>query len=95
MITSDKVQHIAKLARLSLTPAEADLYAAELSQIVDYVGQLSEVETTEVEPAAQVSGLVNCLRADKPRAWDADERQAALSQAEVVENNLVKVPKII
>jgi aspartyl-tRNA(Asn)/glutamyl-tRNA(Gln) amidotransferase subunit C len=95
MISKSTVLHIAHLAKLKTGEAEAEKYAGELSRVLDYVDQLKEVDTAKVIPTAQVTGLTNNLRADKVAPWDEAETELALKQAEVVENNLIKVPKII
>ena len=95
MISKEQVKHVANLAKLKITEGEAEKYSGELSRVLGYVDQLKEVETDKVIPTAQVTGLTNNLREDKVVAWDETERQTALQQAEVTENNLVKVPKII
>ncbi len=58
------VAHIAKLARLRLSPEEAKQMAKELSGILKYVDMLNEVNTDKVEPTAQVTGLTTVLRPD-------------------------------
>ncbi len=64
-IDINQTKHIAKLSRLELTPEEEEKYAGQLSSILDYVNQLSEVETEGVEPTANVTGLANVTREDK------------------------------
>jgi aspartyl-tRNA(Asn)/glutamyl-tRNA(Gln) amidotransferase subunit C len=63
-LTKEQVEHIAKLARLSLTPAEAEKMAKELSSILQYIEMLNEVPTDSVKPTAQVTGLSTVLRED-------------------------------
>ncbi|MBN8525829.1 MAG: Asp-tRNA(Asn)/Glu-tRNA(Gln) amidotransferase subunit GatC [Planctomycetes bacterium] len=65
-ISEKQVQHLANLARLDLPAAEIADYARQLEAIVGYVEQLSQVDTTGVEPIANVAGLVNVARADEP-----------------------------
>ncbi|KKR02866.1 MAG: Aspartyl/glutamyl-tRNA(Asn/Gln) amidotransferase subunit C [Microgenomates group bacterium GW2011_GWB1_40_9] len=62
-ITID-VSHTAKLANLPLTIAEENLFSNQLSSVLTYVQQLAEVETKDIEPTAQVTGLVNVFRED-------------------------------
>ncbi|MBU0459088.1 Asp-tRNA(Asn)/Glu-tRNA(Gln) amidotransferase subunit GatC [Patescibacteria group bacterium] len=64
-LTPDEVRHIAKLARLNLSDKEVEKFAPQLSAIIDYIGQLSEVDTKNIEPTAQVTGLTNSFREDK------------------------------
>lgn len=61
------VQKIAHLAKLTLTPAEEQIYAAQLEKIVAYVEQLQEVDTSQVEPLAQVLETTNVMRTDQVR----------------------------
>lgn len=65
-LTHDQVRHIAKLARLTLSDAEVEQYAAELTSIFTYVELLGEVDTAGVEPTEQVTGSGGGrLRADE------------------------------
>ena len=66
-LTRDQVLHIAKLARLELKSEEVDKMTKELSSILGYIEMLSEVNTTSVQPTAQVTGLTNSLRDDVVR----------------------------
>lgn len=63
-ISKDEVKRIADLARIELTVAEIEQYQVELSGILDYIDQLNELDTTDVPPTAQVTGLENQLRPD-------------------------------
>jgi aspartyl-tRNA(Asn)/glutamyl-tRNA(Gln) amidotransferase subunit C len=58
------VRHIAKLARLRLTDAEVTMLAPQLTSILQYVDKLSQVNTDNVQPTAQVGGLHNRFRED-------------------------------
>ncbi|MBU0766333.1 Asp-tRNA(Asn)/Glu-tRNA(Gln) amidotransferase subunit GatC [Patescibacteria group bacterium] len=70
-LSKDDVKHIAKLARLNLKDSEVDKFTRELSSIIDYVDQLQEVDTKNVEPSEQVTGLTNGFREDKVIEKDA------------------------
>lgn len=63
-ITKQDVRHIAKLARLQVTDADVEKLTTELGAILDYIAMLNELETENVEPTAQVTGLTNVLRED-------------------------------
>lgn len=65
-LTAQKIEEIAKLARLDLTESEKTLYADQLSAVLDYVEQLNEVDTDDVPETCQVTGLKNVTRADEP-----------------------------
>jgi len=92
-ITEQNVRHLAKLANLSLSPEEAVRMATELEAIVGYVAQLQAVDTTGVEPIANVMGLSNVSRPDVAGAM--------LSQKQVLANAPQKnevaflVPKVV
>jgi aspartyl-tRNA(Asn)/glutamyl-tRNA(Gln) amidotransferase subunit C len=63
-LTAAQIRHIAKLARLHIDEAEVEKYVKELTSILTYIEKLKEVDTTNVEPTAQVTGPSNALRPD-------------------------------
>jgi len=63
-LTPDQVRHIAKLARLRLSEEEVTRFATELTGILKYVEMLSALDTTGIEPTAQVTSQTNALRED-------------------------------
>ena len=62
MITVKDVEHVAKLARLELTEDEKVLYTKQLGDVLKYVDQMNEVDTSDVKPMTQVIDFVNCER---------------------------------
>lgn len=64
-LSKSEVEHIAELARLRLTEVEKEKYSEQLSGILNYVEKLSEVDTSQVEPTSQVTGLTNIMRSDE------------------------------
>ena len=62
MITIKDVEHVAKLARLELTDAEKELYTKQLGDVLQYVNQMNEVDTSNIEPMTQVVDFVNVMR---------------------------------
>ena len=54
-----EVKKIADLARLELTDKELETYGSQMSDILGYVDQLQEVDVTDIQPTAQVTGLEN------------------------------------
>lgn len=60
-----EVEHIAKLARLRLSEAEKEKYSGQLSGILEYVEKLNAIDTANVEPTSQVTGLTNVMREDE------------------------------
>ena len=69
-----QVQHVAALARISLTDAETEAFTRQLSDILDQFEALQALDTTGVAPTAHVAGLDNVLRDDEPAdSLDADD----------------------
>ncbi len=66
-LTKEQVQKIAQLARLKLTDEEMERYAGQLTNILDYVDILKELDTTGVSETSQVTGLTNVTRTDEAR----------------------------
>lgn len=89
------IKHIANLARLELSEDEIKKYGDQLSDVLGLFDKLNEVDTTNVEPTAQVTGLTNKLREDVVNEWDDDEKRAALDEAPDFENKQYKVKRIL
>jgi len=64
-LTPAEVEHIAELARLSLTDGEKTLYRDQLSDILDYAAILQQVDTSATSPTATVLALRNVMRPDQ------------------------------
>ena len=92
MITIKDVEHVAKLARLELTDEEKELYTKQLGDVLKYVDQMNEVDTSNVKPMAQVVDLVNVMREDVVHYEQTKEELMANAPDE--ENGFFKVPKI-
>ena len=61
MITIKDVEHVAKLARLEVTEAEKELYTKQLGDVLKYVDQMNEVDTSNVKPMTQVIDFCNVI----------------------------------
>jgi aspartyl-tRNA(Asn)/glutamyl-tRNA(Gln) amidotransferase subunit C len=94
MLDKKQIQHIANLARLELSEEEEEKYGRQLSDILDYIDKLKEVDTSKVAITAQVSGLHNSWREDEVKDWDKEEIAMALAQGDLV-NGQVKVKKVL
>ena len=92
-LTRDEVLHVANLARLSLVPAEIELFTRQLNDILAYVEKLQEVDTAGVEPLAHVIPMFNVLREDA--VSEGLDRDIALSNAPAREEGAFVVPRII
>lgn len=64
MLSDNQVKHVAKLAKLDLSNEEVKKFTGQLSDILEYVDQLNEVDTDKVEPTSQVTGLTNVTEGD-------------------------------
>lgn len=81
-LTLDQVRHLARLARLTLTPEEENRFCKELTDILRYVETLQEVNTDNVQPTSQVTGLCNVFRFDcLPSGEKKDDAQTLLRPA--------------
>lgn len=92
------VAKIASLARIKMSDEELDRMAPELNQIIDWVEQLGEVDTSDVEPMTAVIPNVLRLREDEVNAdpyTGGDRRDAVLANAPAAEHGFYGVPKVI
>lgn len=93
MIDREQVHKVANLARLELTPEEEAQFSTQLSSILEYVEQLSELDVTDVPPTTRAIDVSNITREDKLQPYP--EREAILSSAPEQEGDFFKVPKIL
>ena len=70
--------HTARLANLPLTDKEIKQFEPQLEATLSYIDQLNEIDTENIYPTSQVTGLENILREDEP--------QASLPQQKVLSN---------
>ncbi len=87
------VQKVAKLARIAITEEEADKMVGELGGILQWVEQLGEVDTDNVEPLANVANIELRLRADE--VSDGGIQQDVLANAPESMEGFFVVPKVV
>jgi aspartyl-tRNA(Asn)/glutamyl-tRNA(Gln) amidotransferase subunit C len=92
-ISEAEVRHVSHLSRLKPTDEEVQLISEQLSDILAYVEQLNEVDTTDVQPTAHALPLRNVLRDDVPAAGLTPDR--ALANAPRREGQFFAVPKVL
>ena len=92
MITIKDVEHVAKLARLELTEEEKELYTKQLGAVLEYVNQMNEVDTSNIEPMTQVVDFVNVMREDK--VYYEHTKEELMKNAPEEEDGFFRVPKI-
>jgi len=93
MITKEQVEHIGWLARVNIDEEDASEFASELNTVLDYFGQLDEVDTSDVKPTYHVADIMNVFREDKPTG--SLEQDDILANAEEIQEGYIKTPKII
>lgn len=93
MLDQEQVHKIAHLARLEISPEEAVQFAGQLSSILDYFEQLSELDTTDVEPTTRAIELSNITRPDRLVVFD--HREDLLKEAPEQEGDFFRVPQIL
>ncbi|MAZ76168.1 MAG: Asp-tRNA(Asn)/Glu-tRNA(Gln) amidotransferase GatCAB subunit C [Micavibrio sp.] len=87
------VEKVARLARLAITDDEAEKYGEQLSNIINFVEQLSEVDTENVEPLASVVDIQLRLREDA--VTDGGIRDDVLANAPESLEGFFVVPKVV
>lgn len=92
-LTPDEVRHVARLARLAITDDEVEALAPQLSAILGYAEQVSEVAAADVEPTTHPFALTDVLREDQRRP--SLPREDVLASAPAVEQDRFAVPRIV
>jgi aspartyl-tRNA(Asn)/glutamyl-tRNA(Gln) amidotransferase subunit C len=87
------VNSIAALARIGIEPDEVEGYARELSKILEFVEQMNQVETGDVEPLTHPQDRILRMRED--RVTETDQRDEFQRIAPAVEDGLYLVPRVI
>jgi aspartyl-tRNA(Asn)/glutamyl-tRNA(Gln) amidotransferase subunit C len=86
------VAHVARLARLNLTPEETELFQKQLGRVLEYAQKLREPDTSRIDDAAN-GDMFDVLREDEVLNWFTAEE--ALSNAPRQANDLFIVPKVV
>jgi aspartyl-tRNA(Asn)/glutamyl-tRNA(Gln) amidotransferase subunit C len=91
-ISKEQVQHVAHLARLSLTEKEVEQFTTQLNDILLFAEKLNELDTDHVEPTTHVLPLANVLREDEVRP--SIPRDKALANAPEKRDGMFRVPAV-
>jgi aspartyl-tRNA(Asn)/glutamyl-tRNA(Gln) amidotransferase subunit C len=94
-LTKDEIEHVAKLSKLNLTEGEIEKFLPQLSNVIDYVSELSEVDTSKMEPTSQTTGLTDVYRQDEGKPEGSLTQDEALSGTEETHNGYFKVGAIL
>jgi aspartyl-tRNA(Asn)/glutamyl-tRNA(Gln) amidotransferase subunit C len=92
-ITLGEVEHVARLARLALSPEEKERMRQELDGILAYIDKLRALDTERVEPTSHAVPMTNVMREDAPRP--SLPRADMLANAPDPSGDFFRVPKII
>jgi len=88
------IDYLARLARIELSPTEKEKFDAELQKILDFVAQLNEVDTEEVEPLAHVVNITNIKRADVAQETPDESRENLIQAAPQQESGFIKIKSV-
>jgi aspartyl-tRNA(Asn)/glutamyl-tRNA(Gln) amidotransferase subunit C len=93
-LTREDVLKLARLARIDLTDDEVNEFTTEFSAILQYVEQLSSVDTAGLEPTSQVTGLTNVTREDveRPYSYATEDLRANVP---AMQDGQIKVKRMI
>jgi aspartyl-tRNA(Asn)/glutamyl-tRNA(Gln) amidotransferase subunit C len=87
------IEHVAKLARLALTPEEKAKFAQQLGDVLHHIEQLAKVDVSGVEPTAHAFAVTNVWADDV--AQPGLPVESALKNAPAQRENMVVVPKVV
>ena len=87
------IDHVAKLARLALTPEEKATFSGQLSSVLHHIEQLGKVDVSGVEPTAHAFAVTNVWQDDVARPGLPVEQ--ALRNAPAQREHMVVVPKVV
>ena len=92
-VSKEEVKHLAKLSRLTFDDNSLDKITNDLSSIVDFANQLSEIEVDGVKPTAHILDIKNVFREDNvDKSYDREE---ILKNAPDREAGCVSVPQTV
>ncbi len=92
-LTADDVKKIAHLARLGIEAQDIERYSKDLSNMLDLMTQMGELDTESVQPMAHPMDQAQRLRPDV--VTESDQRDHFQSCAPQVKSGLYLVPKVI
>lgn len=94
-LTPSEIKHVAALSKLGLSAEELKRYGKQLSAVLDYINQLTEVDTSQVEAITRLGDNLNVWAEDEPATWDEDGRRIALDQTMAIKDGQVRVPRVL
>lgn len=92
-ISPEEVAHVARLARLALTPDELERFTEQLGAVLEHAQDVEALDTSGVPPTAHPLPLINVWRDDT--VMPSLDRDEVLAQAPDVEADRFRVPRIL
>lgn len=92
-ISRDEVAHVARLARLTLTDDELDVFTEQLAAVLDHAADVEALDVADVPPTSHPYPLRNVLRDDE--VGPSLDRDEVLAAAPAVEDHRFRVPPIL
>lgn len=89
----EDVAHVARLARLTLSDQELDLFTEQLRSVLEHANDMATLDLEGVVPTAHPFGLINVVREDVVR--ESLDRETVLACAPDVEDGRFAVPRIM
>lgn len=93
-LTKKEVEHVAKLARIRISRLEEEKFTEQLSSILEYVNQLSEVDTRDIPETAQVALIENATRKDAKQDSPKEMQKKIIENFPESEDNLLKTKSV-
>lgn len=92
-LNPDQIQQLAKLVRFKLSAGEAGRFAGQLSDIVDMVAQMNQIDTDHIQPMSHPQDMRLRLREDN--VTESDRRKEFQSAAPAADAGLYLVPRVV
>ena len=92
-LSRNDVAHLARLARLAVTDEELDLFAGQLTVVLDAVARVGEAAAEDVPPTTHAVPMTNVMRPDV--VTPSLPRDAVLAGAPAAEDDRFRVPRIL
>lgn len=93
-VNQETIAHLAELSNFALTEAESTRLRSDIGEIVNYISQLDQLDTSGIEPTYQVIEMENVWREDEILPQDAD-CDALLALTKEVKDHQIVVPKVL
>ena len=92
LLTKEQVEHVAELAKITLTEKEKTLFQEQLERILEYFKKIDELDLSDVEPTTHVMNIYNVFREDEVKpSLEPDE---VLANAQSKEGRYFKAPRV-